>query len=80
MQLEVMEVIGERLVCLKTLIGQKEEGEERSIIDRLKEVMESAEKDESLYISLAAELSEQLEATKETIVILKREVTNTLIG
>jgi transcription elongation factor len=80
MQLEVMEVIGERLVCLKTLIGQKKEGEERSIIDRLKEVMESAEKDESLYISLAAELSEQLEATKETIVILKREVTNTLIG
>jgi hypothetical protein len=62
------------------LIGQEEEGEERSIIDRLKEVMESAEKDESLYISLAAELSERLEATKETIVILKREVTNTLIG
>jgi len=33
MQLEVMEVIGERLVCLKTLIGQEEEGEERYIID-----------------------------------------------
>jgi len=42
--------------------------------------MESAEKDESLYISLATELSEQLEATEETIVILKREGTNTLIG
>jgi len=42
--------------------------------------MESAEKDESLYISLATELSERLEATEETIVILKREGTNTLIG
>jgi len=33
MQLEVMEVIEERLVCLKTLIGQEEEGKERYIID-----------------------------------------------
>jgi hypothetical protein len=33
MQLKVMEVIGEQLVCLKTLIWQEEEGEERYIID-----------------------------------------------
>jgi len=38
--------------------------------------MKSVVRDESLYISLVAELSERLEAAKETIVILKRAVTN----
>ena len=44
MQPKVMEVIGERLVCLETLIGQEGEGKEHYIIDRLKEAMESTEK------------------------------------
>jgi len=45
-------------------------------MDRLKETMESAERAESLYISLTAESSERLAATEETIAILKRAVTN----
>jgi len=58
------------------LIGLDEEGEERSIIDHLKKAMESAERAESLYISLAAESSERLATVEETIAILKRAVTN----
>ena len=50
-----MEAIRERLTRLETSIGSDEEDEERSIIDRLKEAVESAERAESLYISLAAE-------------------------
>ena len=75
-----MEAIRERLTCLETLIGLDEEDEERSIMDRLKEAMESAERAESLYISLAAESSERLAAAEETIAILKRAVTNAPIG
>jgi hypothetical protein len=75
-----MEAIRERLTRLETLIGSDEEDEERSIIDRLKEAMESAERAESLYISLAAESSERLAAAEETIAILKRAVTNSPIG
>ena len=39
-----MEAIRERLTRLETLIGSDEEDEERSIMDRLKEAMESAER------------------------------------
>jgi len=42
--------------------------------------MKSVVRDESLYISLVAELSERLEAAEETIVILKRAVTNISSG
>jgi hypothetical protein len=42
--------------------------------------MESAERAESLYISLAAESSERLEAAEETIAILKKAVTNSSVG
>jgi hypothetical protein len=42
--------------------------------------MKSVVRDESLYISLVVELSERLEAAKETIVILKRAVTNISSG
>lgn len=66
-------------MCLVTLIKHEKEGKERFIIDRLKEAMENAERAESLYIYLAAESSEQLEAAEETIVILKRAITNTPI-
>jgi hypothetical protein len=65
---------------LETLIGHEEEGEECFIIDCLKEAMENAGRVESLYISVEAELSERLEAVEETISILKRAITNTLIG
>ena len=75
-----MEAIRERLMRLETLIGPDEEGEERIIMDRLKEAMESAERAKSLYISLAAESSERLAAAEETIAILKRAVTHTPIG
>jgi hypothetical protein len=71
-----MEGIRERLTRLETLIGSDEEDEGHSIMDRLKEAMESAERAESLYISLAAESSERLAAAEETIAILKRAVTN----
>jgi len=64
---------------LETLIGLNEEGEERSVIDHLREAMESAERVESLYISLATESSERLAAAEETIAILKRAVTNSPI-
>ena len=57
-QPEVMEVIQEQLICLETLIGHEKEGQERSIIDRLKEVMESAERAKSLHISFVAKSSE----------------------
>ena len=62
------------------LIGPDEEGEERTIMDRLKEAMESAERAESLYISLAVESSELSAAAEEAIAILKRTVTHTPIG
>jgi len=75
-----MEAIRERLMHLEILIGSDEEGEERSIIDRLKEAMESAKRAKSLYISLMAESSERLAAAEETIAILKRAVTNAPIG
>jgi hypothetical protein len=75
-----MEAIRERLIRLETLIGSDEEGEERSIVDRLKKAMENAERAESLYISLAAESSERLEAAEETIAILKKAVTNSSVG
>ena len=75
-----MEAIRERLMHLETLIGSDEEGEECSIIDRLKEAMESVERAKSLYISLAAESSERLAAAEETIAILKRAVINAPIG
>jgi len=75
-----MEAIRERLMRLETLIGSDEEGEERSIIDCLKEAMESAERAESLYIYLAAESSERLEAIEEMIAILKKVVTNSPVG
>jgi len=75
-----MEAIRERLMRLKSLIGSDEEGEERSVIDRLKEAMESAERAESLYIFLAAESSERLAATEEMIAILKKTVTNSHVG
>jgi len=78
-QPEVMEVIRELLMCLETLIEHEKEGEERFIIDRLKEAMESAERAESLYIYLAAKSSEHLEAAEETIAILKWAITNTPI-
>jgi hypothetical protein len=78
--MEAMEAIQERLMRFETLIGSDEEGEERSIVDRLKEAMESAERAESLYISLAAESSERLEAAEETIAILKKAVTNSSVG
>jgi hypothetical protein len=71
-----MEAIRERLMRLETLIGSDEEGEERSVIDRLKEAMESADRAESLYISLAAESSERLAAAEKTIAILKKAVRN----
>jgi hypothetical protein len=71
-----MEAIRERLMHLETLIGPDEEGKERSVIDHLREAMESAE---SLYISLATESSERLAAAEETIAILKRAVTNSPI-
>jgi len=74
-----MEAIRERLMHLETLIGSDEEGEERSVIDHLREAMESAERAESLYISLATESSERLAAAEETIAILKRAVTNSPI-
>jgi len=76
MQPKVMEVIREQLVRLEILIRLEEEVKERSIIYWLKEAMKSVVRDESLYISLVAKLSERLEAAKETIVILKRAVTN----
>ena len=76
MQPEVIETIRERLIRLETLIGPDEEGEERTIMDRLKEAMENAERAESLYIFLAAESSEQLAAADET---MKRAVTHTPI-
>jgi len=75
-----MEAIRERLMRLKTLIRSDEEGEERSVIDRLREAMESAERAERLYISLAAESSERLAAAEEMIAILKRAVTNAPVG
>jgi hypothetical protein len=75
-----MEAIREWLMRLETLIGSYEKGEERSIIDRLKEAMESTERAESLYISLAAKSSERLAAAEETIAILKRAVTNSPVG
>jgi hypothetical protein len=53
-----MEVIQEQLICLETLIGHEKEGQERSIIDRLKEVMESAERAKSLHIFFVAKSSE----------------------
>ncbi|KAG5223998.1 hypothetical protein IMY05_019G0023800 [Salix suchowensis] len=71
-----METIRERLMRLETWIGSDEEGEECSIIDRLRYAIESAERAESLYISLAAESSERLDVAKETIAILKRAITN----
>ena len=57
-QPEVMEVIQEQLICLETLIGHEKEGQERSIIDCLKEVMENAERAKSLHISFVAKSSE----------------------
>jgi len=39
--------------------------------------MKSTKRVKSLYISLAAELSQWLKANEETIVIMKRVVTNT---
>jgi hypothetical protein len=75
-----MEAIRERLMRLESLIGSDEEGEECSVIDRLKEAMESAERAESLYIFLAAESSERLAATEEMIAILKKTVTNSHVG
>ena len=75
-----MEAIRERLMRLETLIRSDEEGEERSVIDRLREAMESAERAERLYISLAAESSERLAAAEEMIAILKRAVTNAPVG
>ncbi|KAI5563576.1 hypothetical protein BDE02_14G000700 [Populus trichocarpa] len=75
-----MEAIRERITRLETLIGPDEEEEDRSIMERLKEAMESAERAESLYISLAAESSERLAATEEMIAVLKRAVTNTPLG
>ena len=80
MQPEVMEAIRERLTRLETLIGQDDEDEECTILDRLKEATESAERAESLYITLAAESSERLAAAEEMIAILKRAVTNTPLG
>jgi len=65
---------------LETLMRSDEESEERSIIDRLKEVMESAERAKSLYISLAEKSSERLAVAEETIAILKRALTNSHIG
>ena len=75
-----MEAIQERLMCLETLIGPDEKGEERTIMDRLKEAIESVERAESLYISLTVESSEWLVAAEETITILKRAVTHSPIG
>jgi coenzyme F420-reducing hydrogenase alpha subunit len=75
-----MEAIREQLTRLETLIGSDEEDEERSIIDRLKEAVESAERAENLYISLAAESSERLAVVEETIAILKKAVTSAPIG
>ena len=73
-----MEAIRERLARLEELIGPiSENGEQRFINDRLREAIESAERAESLYISLAAETSERLEATEEAIAILKRAIANT---
>jgi hypothetical protein len=79
-QPEVMKAIREQLMRLKTLIGHEKEGEERSIINRLKEAMENTERAESLYIFLAAKSSKQLEAAEKTIAILKRAITNSSIG
>jgi hypothetical protein len=76
-----MEAIRERLTRLEELIGPiSEDEEQRSINDRLGEAIESAERTESLYISLAAETSERLEAAEEAIAILKKAVANTSVG
>lgn len=75
-----MKSIQEQLVCLETLIGQIEEGEERFIIEWLKNATESTARAKSLYISLVAELSERLKSTEETIVILKWAIINTPNG
>jgi len=76
-----MEAIRERLTRLEELIGPISEDEkQRSINDRLGEAIESAERTESLYISLAAETSERLEAAEEAIAILKKAVANTSVG
>ena len=79
-QPKVMKAIWEWLMRLETLIGPDEEGEERTIMDRLKEAMESVERAKSLYISLAAKSSERLAAVEEMIAILKRAATHTPIG
>ena len=57
-QPKFMETIRERLVRLEIFIRSEKKGEERSIIDRLKEVMESVERDQSLCISLKVESNE----------------------
>jgi len=53
-----MEAIQEWFMCLETLIGHEKEGQERSILDYLKEVMENTERAKSLHISLVEESSE----------------------
>ena len=75
-----MEAIRERLVRLEELIRPiPEDEEQRYINDRLREAIKSAERAANLYISLAAERSEKLEAAKEAIVILKKVVANTFV-
>jgi hypothetical protein len=44
------------------------------------EAIESVERVESLYISLAVETSERLEAAEKAIAILKKAVANTSVG
>jgi len=76
-----MEAIQERLTWFEELIGPIPEDEkQRSINDKLREAIESAEWAESMYISLAAKTSERLEAVEEAIDILKKDMENTFVG
>jgi len=57
-----------------------EDEEQRFINDKLREAIESVERVESLYIILATETSERLEAIEEAIDILKKDMVNTFVG
>jgi len=73
-----MEANQEWLTWFEELIGPiPEDEEQRSINDKLREAIESAE---SLYISLAAKTSERLEVVEEAIDILKKDMENTFVG
>jgi len=57
-----------------------EDEEQRFINDKLREAIKSVERVESLYIILATETSERLEAIEEAIDILKKDMVNTFVG